>query len=69
MSGSGSQVAFKDYQPAIGGSKTCDPTQFLQPGFGEGYQHIKSSRRKMSEEMKAAKIQYKMVKLPPVVSL
>nr|CAD7443438.1 unnamed protein product [Timema bartmani] len=51
---------------AIGGSKTCDPTQFLQPGFGEGYQHIKSSRRKMSEEMKAAKIQYKMVKLPPV---
>nr|CAD7393592.1 unnamed protein product [Timema cristinae] len=56
-------------QAAIGGSKTCDPTQFLQPGFGEGYQHIKSSRKKMSEEMKAAKIQYKMIKLPPVLNI
>nr|CAD7397462.1 unnamed protein product [Timema poppensis] len=54
---------------AIGGSSTCDPTQFLQPGFGEGYQHIKSSRKKISEEMKAAKIQYKVIKLPPVLNI
>jgi hypothetical protein len=52
----------------MGGSKPCDANGILEPGFGEGYAYLKRSSFSLSEEFRGAKIQYKVHRIPKLVS-
>jgi hypothetical protein len=45
---------------AMGGSKPCDASRILEPGFGEGYAYLKRSSVSLSEEFRGARIQYEV---------
>ncbi|KAJ8978448.1 hypothetical protein NQ317_017651 [Molorchus minor] len=45
---------------ALGGSKRCDPSKDVDPGFGEGYAYLKHSRSSFSKNFKDVRLQYKI---------
>lgn len=54
---------------ALGGSARCDPAKDIDPGFGEGYMHLKESRASLTQNFKDVKVQYKLTKIRQLVDL
>ncbi|KAJ9586230.1 hypothetical protein L9F63_020139, partial [Diploptera punctata] len=54
---------------AIGGNKACDVSKVMEPGFGEGYEYLKLSRTTLTEQFKAAKLQYKIPHMPQLINV
>jgi ribosomal protein RSM22 (predicted rRNA methylase) len=52
----------------MGGSKPCDASRILEPGFGEGYAYLKRSSTLLNEEFSGAKIQYELHRVQQLVS-
>jgi hypothetical protein len=52
----------------MGGSKPCDASRILEPGFGERYAYLKRSSTLLNEEFREAKIQYELHRVPQLVS-
>jgi len=52
----------------MGGSKPCDASRILEPGFGEGYAYLKRSSALLSEQFRGAKIQYELHRVQQLVS-
>ncbi|XP_069686085.1 protein sneaky [Periplaneta americana] len=54
---------------AIGGNKPCEASKILEPGFGEGYSYLKHSQGSLSDEFKAARIQYQVPRVPKMLDV
>ncbi|PSN40459.1 hypothetical protein C0J52_24392 [Blattella germanica] len=54
---------------AMGGNKPCDPQQVVEPGFGEGYEYLKLSKKTLTEEFKSPKLQYKVPHIPKLIDV
>jgi len=52
----------------MGGSKPCDASRILEPGFGEGYAYLKRSSTVLNEEFRGAQIQYELHRVQQLVS-
>ncbi|KAK4875676.1 hypothetical protein RN001_012098 [Aquatica leii] len=54
---------------ALGGANKCDPAKDIDPGFGEGYTYLKSSRETLSENFKDVKLQYQVTKIKDLIDI
>ncbi|XP_063227560.1 protein sneaky-like isoform X2 [Bacillus rossius redtenbacheri] len=54
---------------AIGGARTCDVSKVIDPGFGGSYGSLKSYGDSISGQLAGVRVQYQVVKLPPVINV
>ncbi|KAL3275786.1 hypothetical protein HHI36_020531 [Cryptolaemus montrouzieri] len=54
---------------ALGGSSRCDPSNEIDPGFGDGYEYLKKSRVSLTNNFKNVKLQYKLSRIKHLINL